>query len=169
MAEKDILEKVLMSYADVFADCVNTLAYRGVRRLSEENLQPAPTESFYQGAEGLRNQLCDTSRYLLEEGRIVAQYLIENETELRRKQILRKASYQGGAYRQQLGNGHPAEPPQEAPGRHGLRGGLPERGELPGSKRPEDTAPVSPVQDDGDAHRGQQVHGADRGAHGKGE
>ena len=108
-------------------------------------------------------------KIILEEGRIVAQYLIENETELRRKQILRKASYQGGAYRQQLGNGHPAEPPQEAPGRHGLRGGLPERGELPGAKRPEDTAPVSALQDDGDAHRGQQVHGADRGAHGKGE
>ena len=31
MAEKDILEKILMSHADVFADCVNTLAYRGVR------------------------------------------------------------------------------------------------------------------------------------------
>ena len=27
MAEKDILEKVLLSHADVFADCVNTLAY----------------------------------------------------------------------------------------------------------------------------------------------
>nr|WP_304971482.1 hypothetical protein [uncultured Acetatifactor sp.] len=108
MAEKDILEKSLLSYEDVFTDCINTLVYGGRRRLEEGRTQPAPTESFYQGAEGLRNQLCDTSRYLLEEGRIVAQYLIENETGLRRKQILRKASYQGGAYRQQLGNGRPA-------------------------------------------------------------
>jgi hypothetical protein len=29
MAEKDILSKVLMSYADVFADCENALARYG--------------------------------------------------------------------------------------------------------------------------------------------
>ena len=54
MAEKDILEKVLLSHADVFADCVNTLAYEGNGRLAETDLQPAPTESFYQGKEKTR-------------------------------------------------------------------------------------------------------------------
>lgn len=33
MAEKDILEKILMSYADVFADCENALTYGGRKRL----------------------------------------------------------------------------------------------------------------------------------------
>lgn len=47
MAEKDILEKILMSYADVFADCENALTYGGEQRLTAEKLQPAPTESFY--------------------------------------------------------------------------------------------------------------------------
>ncbi len=38
MAEKDILEKVLLSHADVFADCVNTLAYEGRCRILEKDL-----------------------------------------------------------------------------------------------------------------------------------
>ena len=101
MAEKDITEKVLMSYADVFADCINALVYGGKQRLSAENTQPAPTESFYQGKKP-HNQLCDVSRYLVEQGCIVAQYIIENETQPRERQILRNISYQGGVYRHQL-------------------------------------------------------------------
>ena len=65
MAEKDILEKILMSHADVFADCVNALVYGGRHRLKAGDLCPAPTESFYQG-NGAHNQFCDASRYLTE-------------------------------------------------------------------------------------------------------
>ena len=35
MADKDILEKVLMSYADVFDECENALEYGGLIRLKE--------------------------------------------------------------------------------------------------------------------------------------
>ena len=45
MAEKDVTEKILMSYADVFADCINTLVYDGERQLDPDDTQPAPTES----------------------------------------------------------------------------------------------------------------------------
>ena len=45
MAEKDITEKILMSYEDVFADCVNALAYEGRQRLIAEELQAAPTRA----------------------------------------------------------------------------------------------------------------------------
>lgn len=83
MAEKDILEKVLLSHADVFADCVNTLAYEGNGRLAEADLQPAPTESFYQGKE---------------------------KTRIRHRQVLRKASCQGGACREQLDSERPVYP-----------------------------------------------------------
>ena len=107
MAEKDITEKILMSHADVFADCINTLLYGGERRLNEENTKPAPTESFYKKQKP-HNQLCDASRYLLEDRKIIAQYIIENATQLRERQILRKISYQGGAYRQQLESSLPA-------------------------------------------------------------
>ncbi len=106
MAEKDITEKILMSYADVFADCINTLVYHGERRLNPEDTQPAPTESFYK-SRPTHNQFCDASRYLTENGTIVLQYIIENETRLEERQILRTISYQGGSYRQQLESGIP--------------------------------------------------------------
>lgn len=106
MAEKDITEKILMLYADVFADCINVLQYNGEQRLTEDNTRAAPTESFYKGKK-VHNQLCDVSRYLLDDKNIIAQYIIENETKLRERQILRKVSYEGGAYRQQLESSRP--------------------------------------------------------------
>lgn len=63
MGQKDILEKVLLSHGDVFADCENALAYGGEQRLRAEELIPAPTESFYPGAEGLCNQFSDVSSF----------------------------------------------------------------------------------------------------------
>ena len=110
MAEKDITEKILMSYEDVFADCVNALAYEGRQRLIAEELQAAPTESFYRGKGKTRNQFCDKSFYRMGEGQIKAQYIIENETRLKRRQVLQKASYQGGAYREQLDGKAPVYP-----------------------------------------------------------
>lgn len=110
MPEKDITEKLLISCADVFADCINVLAYGGEQRLEPGDLQHAPTESFYQGRERKHNQLCDKSFYHMEEGKIRTQYIIENETRMKRRQVLRKASYQGGAYREQLDSGIPIYP-----------------------------------------------------------
>ncbi len=110
MAEKDIAEKVLMSHADVLADCVNALIYGGERRLSAGDLRLAPTESFYQGKGRTRNQFCDRSFFRTQEGVIKAQYIMENETYLRRRLALRKASYQGGAYREQLDSKEPVYP-----------------------------------------------------------
>ena len=110
MGEKDILEKVLLSYADVFADCENALAYGGHRRLKAEEMCPAPTESFYQSKEKVHNQFSDVSAYLIENGEIRMQFIIGNETALEGRQVLRKASYQGGAYRSQLESGKPVYP-----------------------------------------------------------
>ena len=109
MAEKDIKSKILMSYADVFADCINTLVYGGRQRLNEENTQMAPTESFYKG-KGEKNQFCDVGRYLIEESSIVVEYIIENELKPKERQVIRKISYQGGAYRQQLESGERVYP-----------------------------------------------------------
>lgn len=110
MAEKDVAEKVLMRHADVFADCENVLVYGGKRRIRADALQLAPTESFYQGKEGLHNQFCDVSYYLMDGDKIRAQYIIGNETQLKRGQVLRKASYEGGAYREQLESEKPVYP-----------------------------------------------------------
>ena len=38
MAEKDITEKILLSYADVFADVVNGLLFKGKQNILPEDL-----------------------------------------------------------------------------------------------------------------------------------
>lgn len=110
MAEKDIREKILMRHADVFADCMNALIYGGERKVTAGDLQPAPTESFYNGKHGMRNQFCDVSFYFMKEGKVKLQFIVENETQPRRRLILRNISYHGGAYRQQLETGKAVYP-----------------------------------------------------------
>ena len=110
MAEKDILERVLMAHNNVFADCENAFMYGGRKRLKAEDICPAPTESFYRGKDKVYNQFEDMSAYLMEKGEIKLQFLIGNETALEGRQVLRKASYQGGAYRAQLESGRPVYP-----------------------------------------------------------
>ena len=45
MGEKDISEKLLADYEDVFADIVNVLLFHGIQRVHPEALQPAKTRS----------------------------------------------------------------------------------------------------------------------------
>lgn len=102
MGEKDLTEKSLEFYPDVFADVVNALLYQGEQVLMAETLQSAPTETLYPGKQGiLRNQFHDVSKYVIHEGIIQAQYVLENETKINRKIVLRKAGYEGAVYREQ--------------------------------------------------------------------
>lgn len=110
MALKDILEKVLIAHSDVFADCENAFVYGGRKRLKAEDLHPAPTESFYRKEGTIHNQFNDVGAYLMEMGKIKLHYIIGNETALEGRQVLRKASCQGGIYRAQLESGKPVYP-----------------------------------------------------------
>lgn len=103
MGTKDLSEKHLESYPDVFADVVNALIYQGKQIVNPEELQAAPTETLYPGKEEtLRNQFHDVSKYVVRDGEIALQYTIENETRANRKMVLRKAGYQGAVYREQV-------------------------------------------------------------------
>ena len=73
-------------------------------------MHPAPTESFYREKEKVHNQFSDVSAYLVKDGEIRLQYIIGNETALEGRQVLRKASYQGGIYRSQLESGKSVYP-----------------------------------------------------------
>lgn len=102
MAQKDLSEKNLEAYPDVFADTVNALLYQGEQIVCAENLQSAPTETFYKSNGGrLRNQFHDVSKYEMHHNKIKMQYTLENETSIKRKIILRKAGYEGAIYREQ--------------------------------------------------------------------
>ncbi len=102
MGQRDLTEKALEFYPDVFADTVNALLYEGEQIVLPENLQAAPTETLYQGKQGkLRNQFHDVSKFEMHKGKIRVQYTLENETVVKRKTILRKAGYAGAVYREQ--------------------------------------------------------------------
>ena len=47
MAGKDITEKTLIAYNDVFADIINVLLFNGKRIVKENELQDAVTRSMY--------------------------------------------------------------------------------------------------------------------------
>ena len=65
MAQKDLTQKYLEAYPDVFADMINALYYEGKAVVNEADLQPAPTESFYPvDCRNIRNQFQDVSMYL---------------------------------------------------------------------------------------------------------
>ncbi|MBR1855409.1 MAG: hypothetical protein IJ794_20080 [Lachnospiraceae bacterium] len=63
MGQKDLSQKHLESYPDVFADIVNALLYEGRQIVKADELIPAPTESFYRaGEQKLKNQFQDVSQ-----------------------------------------------------------------------------------------------------------
>lgn len=47
MGEKDISEKLLADYEDVFADIVNVLLFHGERRVPPDSLRSTKTVSHY--------------------------------------------------------------------------------------------------------------------------
>lgn len=103
MGQKDLTEKNLEFYPDVFADILNALLYQGNQVVTAEELRAAPTETLYPGDNGkLRNQFHDVSKYVVQDGNIKMQYTIENETKAKRKAVLRKAGYEGAVYREQF-------------------------------------------------------------------
>ena len=104
MGQKDLTQKNLECYPDVFADIINALLYEGQLIVRPENLRSAPTETLYAGVgRELRNQFHDVSKYEMEmqSGRIRMQYTLENETGCNPGMVLRKAGYEGAVYREQ--------------------------------------------------------------------
>lgn len=57
--EKDISQKKLEYFNDVFADIFNALLFEGERVLQEAFLVPLPTESFFRKTDG---RLCQGNR-----------------------------------------------------------------------------------------------------------
>ncbi|MGN0168437.1 MAG: Rpn family recombination-promoting nuclease/putative transposase [Acetatifactor sp.] len=102
MGQKDLTQKNLESFPDVFADIVNALLYEGKQVLEPDKLQSAPTETIYLGKKGcLRNQFHDVSKYEMQGEAIKLQYTIENEINPNQGLILRKMGYEGAVYREQ--------------------------------------------------------------------
>ena len=107
MGEKDILEKTLEAYNDVFADIVNGLLFQGRPVIKENALTDASPVSIYKSDKKVHEQERDVCKYWQkgEKERInvrIAFLGLENQTAVDRDMRLRVIGDDGAAYRAEL-------------------------------------------------------------------
>ena len=103
MGKKDITEKTLATYNDVFADIVNVLLFHGERLVEEDSLEDATPTSQYKLDENVHEQERDVVKYWIRDGRVrIALFGLENQTDVDPDMPIRCISYDGAAYRNQL-------------------------------------------------------------------
>lgn len=102
VAEKDIAEKTLESYNDVFADIVNGLLFNGELIIKENELETESGISMYKADGLLHEQERDIAKYWKNGEIRIALYGFENQTSVDFDMPLRVLSYDGAAYRNQL-------------------------------------------------------------------
>ncbi len=102
MAKKDITQKTIEGFNDVFADIANVLLFDGEEVVHEDELTDAATFSQYKVTGRTRAQERDVAKYW-EKGKLKISFLgLENQTDIDRDMPLRVISYDGAAYRDQI-------------------------------------------------------------------
>ena len=83
MAEKDITEKILMGYNDIFSDIINVLLFNGTERVQPDSLEDKSPISQYKASD---NKVHEEERdvfKLWKDGKLgLALYGLENETRI---------------------------------------------------------------------------------------
>ena len=103
MGEKDITEKILEDYNDVFADIINGLIFKGEQRILPESLENAKVHSQYKAEDGKVHELeRDVIKYWKEKKVELAICGIENQSNVKKYMPFRIIGYDGAAYRSQL-------------------------------------------------------------------
>ncbi len=102
MSEKDITEKHLEAWNDVFADIVNVLLFNGKRLINENDLEADTKDSMFKADGEIHEQERDVSKFW-KNGEIRISILgLENQTVPDKDMPLRVISYDGASYKQQL-------------------------------------------------------------------
>ena len=109
IAEKDVAQKVLESYADVFSDIVNVLLFGGKEVVAAEELEDRPPGSFYKADGKLREMERDVVKRWKKGNIRLACVGIENQTDADPDMPLRVIGYDGAEYRAQLLSDHPGK------------------------------------------------------------
>ena len=105
MGQKDISEKLLADYNDVFADILNVLLFNGEEVINPDNLQDTKLRSQYKADDGkLHEQERDVSKLIVNENIKVVLAGLEHQTRIEPDMPLRCFNYDGAAYRSQLLN-----------------------------------------------------------------
>lgn len=105
MGEKDISEKLLEDYADVFADIINVLVFQGERLLEPGNLVDGPTVSRYKSAEAKpKEQIRDVVKFDQQRTKMVL-FGLENQTVVDPHMVFRVMGYDFSSYKRQMDEG----------------------------------------------------------------
>ena len=106
MAEKDIAEKTLEAFKDVFADIVNGLLFKGKQVIHEYALTDAQPSSMYKSDGNIHEQERDVAKYWNKASEGVCVRIaflgLENQSKYEKRMPLRVIGYDGTAYRAQL-------------------------------------------------------------------
>ncbi len=103
MGEKDITEKILEDYNDVFADIINGLLFQGEQRVLPEALENISVHSQYKADDEKMHELeRDVAKYWKEKEVQLAVCGIENQSRIEKNMPFRIIGYDGVAYRSQL-------------------------------------------------------------------
>ena len=102
MGEKDITQKLLEEYNDVFADIVNVLLFNGKQIIHEDELSPTGSISQYKVGKTIHEQERDVPKFWKGCEFNISMLGIENETDYDRDMPLRVIGYDGAEYRRQL-------------------------------------------------------------------
>lgn len=103
MGEKDLTEKILEDYNDVFADIFNTIIFNGEQRVRPMALQDTSVHSQYRAADARLHELeRDVSKIWQEQNVALSICGIENQTKIEKYMPLRVIGYDGASYRSQI-------------------------------------------------------------------
>ena len=107
MGEKDITEKTLASYNDVFADILNGLLFNGRPVIDPDDLSDASPYSMYKADGQIHEQERDVSKILKTASGVTNEIRIaflgfEHQTQYDKDMPLRVIGYDGAAYRAEL-------------------------------------------------------------------
>ncbi len=104
MGQKDIVEKVLEDYPDVFADIINVLLFQGKQIVKEEELWQTRTKSQYKADDSELHEQERDNLKLWVRGKKAVLLGLENQTTIDYDMPLRIIGYDGASYREQLVN-----------------------------------------------------------------
>ena len=108
--EKDILEKHLESFNDVFSDMMNVFIFGGDEVINEDDLEDVDPNSFYVENAKTKEQERDVTKKWVKENVIISFMGIENQTVQDPTMPLRVISYDGASYKYILASDMPPCP-----------------------------------------------------------
>ena len=102
MSGKDISEKILFAYNDVFADIVNGLLFDGKQIVLADDLAEQAPRAAYKADGRIREVERDVAKRWVKKNMRIACLGMENQTEPDPDMVLRVYGYDGAEYRSQL-------------------------------------------------------------------